>query len=239
MLFRSFAAPFKLLAKLFAGSHGEEFSNIGFEPGSARLLPPEREKLGKIVQALGKRPELKLLVPARYDAELDARALKRAALRFELGKRAGLDIEAEDPPGPLNIDDRRTRSAVRDLFAERFSRDELDKLRSEAEAKANAADGGKSQQAMSSLTRIGRMASGEPAVADTGEFYRALGGRLVNSQPLAADALAELARKRATVIGEALKAAGIDMARVALTTGDPLNNPDAKNVALELALSAR
>jgi hypothetical protein len=29
------------------------------------------------------------------------------------------------------------------------------------------------------------------------------------------------------------------MARVALTTGDPLNNPEAKNVALELALSAR
>ena len=33
--------------------------------------------------------------------------------------------------------------------------------------------------------------------------------------------------------------AGIDMARVALTTGDPLNNPEAKSVAMELALSAR
>lgn len=234
-----FAAPFKLLAALFSGVNHEEFSNIGFDPGSARLLPPEREKLNKIVQALAKRPELKLMVPARYDVELDARALKRAALRLELGKRAGLDIEVEDPPGPLNIDDRRTRSAVRELFAERFSRDELDKVRSEAEAKAHAADGGKSQQAMSSLERLGRFASGEPHVADTGDFYRALGGRLVNSQPLAADALADLARKRAAVIGEALKAAGIDMARVALTNGDPLNNPEAKNVALELALSAR
>ena len=31
----------------------------------------------------------------------------------------------------------------------------------------------------------------------------------------------------------------VDMARVALTTGDPLNNPEAKSVAMELALSAR
>ena len=93
-----FAAPFKLLAALFSGINHEEFSNIGFDPGSARLLPPEREKLGKIVQALAKRPELKLLVPARYDIELDARALKRAALRLELAKRAGLDIEAESCP---------------------------------------------------------------------------------------------------------------------------------------------
>ena len=234
-----FAAPFKLLAALFSGINHEEFSNISFDPGSARLLPPEREKLGKIVQALAKRPEVKLSVPARYDVELDARALKRAALRLELAKRAGLDIEAEDPPGPLSIDDRRTRTAVRDLFAERFSKDELDKLRAEAEAKAQAADGGKAQQAMSSLERLGRFASGEPHVADTSEFYRALGGRLVASQQIAADALTELARKRAAVIGEALRAAGIDMTRVALTTGDPLNNPEAKNVAMELALSAR
>ncbi len=234
-----FAAPFKLLAALFSGANQAEFSNITFDPGSARVLPPEREKLGRIVQALAKRPEVKLTVPARYDVELDARALKRGALRQELAKRAGLDITAEDPPGPLSIDDRRTRTAVRELFAERFSKDELDKLRAEAEAKAQAADGGKAQQAMSSLERIGRFASGEPRVADTGDFYRALGSRLVSSQPLPADALSELARKRAAAIGEALMAAGIDMARVALTTGDPLNNPDAKNIAMELALSAR
>ena len=239
MLSGIFLAPFKILARIFSGGQSDEFSNIVFDPGSARLLPPEREKLARIVQALAKRPELKLLVPARYDVELDARAMRRAALRLELGKRAGLDIEAEDPPGPLSIEDRRTRAAVREIFAERFSSAELDKLRAEIEAKSNAADGGKSQQAMSSIEKIGRFASGEPRVADTSEFYRTLGGRLVASQPLAPDALVELARRRAAAIGEALKTAGIDVARVTLTTGDPLNNPEAKNVAMELALSAR
>jgi hypothetical protein len=232
-------APFRLLGRLFSGGNNEEISKIGFDPGSARLLPPEREKLGRIVQALAKRPELKLTVPARYDAELDARALRRAALRRELGKRARLDIEDEDPPGPLNMDDRRTRTAVRELFAERFSSTELDKARSEAEAKASTTDGGKSQQTLGVMERLGRFASGEPRVADTGEFYRGLGGRLVASQPLEADALNELARKRAAAIGDALKAAGIDGTRVSLTTADPLNNPAAKSVALELALSGR
>ena len=232
-------APFKILARLFSGGQGDEFSNIVFEPGSARLLPPEREKLARIVQALAKRPELRLQVPARYDVELDARALRRAALRLELGKRAGFDLEAEDPPGPLSIDDRRTRTAVRELFAERFSGAELDKLRADIEAKAGAADGGKALQAMSSLDKIARYASGEPRVPDTGEFYRTLGARLAAAQPLPPDALAELAQRRAAAIGSALKAAGVDAARVALTGGDPLNNPEGKNVALELALSAR
>ena len=162
-------APFRLLARLFSGGSGEEAGQIAFDPGSARLLPPEREKIARIVQMLGKRPELKLQVPARYDSELDARALKRAELRRELGKRARLDIEDEDPPGPLNVDDRRTRAAMRELFAERFGGAELDKLSSEAEAKdkARAADSGKPQQSIGVIERLGRFTSGEPQVADT------------------------------------------------------------------------
>lgn len=232
-------APFKLLARLFSGGDNDDFSKISFDPGSARLLPPEREQLSRIAQALIKRPELKLTVPGRYDAELDARALRRAALRRELAKRAGLEIEEEDPPGPLNIDDARTRTAVRELFAERLSSAELDKLRRDAEAKARAADGEKSQEAIDLMLKLGRFASGEPRVMDTSEFYRALGGRLLTAQPLAADALSELARKRAAAIGDALKAGGIAAARVTLTTASPLDNPEAKTVALELALSAR
>jgi hypothetical protein len=238
------AAPFKLLARLFSGGQNDEISQIAFDAGSARLLPPEREKIARILQALGKRPELKLQVPARYDVGLDARALRRAELRRELGKRANLDLQDEDPPGPLNFEDQRIRTAVRELFVVRFSSAELDKLRAEAEAKAksagaaNAGDAGK-QASLGIGDRLRRFTSGEPQVADTGEFYRVLGSRLLAAQPLAADALNELARKRATAIAEAFKAAGIDAARVAVTTGDPLDKPDAKLVTLELALTAR
>ena len=233
-------APFKLIGSLFGGGQGEEISQIGFDPGSARLLPPEREKLARIVQALGKRPELKLQIPGRYDAELDTRALRRAGLRRDLARGAGLDIQEEDPPGPVNLDDTRTRSAARSLFAERFSAAELDKIRAEFETKAK--DGGADaarQNTVSVTDRMRRFASGEPQVTDTADFYRALSSRLTAAQPLAADALGELARKRATAIAEALKGAGIDAARLTLTTGEPLKKADGKSVSLELALSAR
>ena len=233
-------APFKLIGSLFGGGQGEEISQIAFDPGSARLLPPEREKLSRIVQALGKRPELKLQVPARYDIELDTRALRRAGLRRDLGRSAGLDMQEEDPPGPVNLDDARTRSAARSLFAERFSSAELDKIRAEFEAKAKdgGADAAK-QSAVSVTDRMRRLTSGEPQVTDTADFYRALSRRLTAEQPLAADALNDLARKRATTIADALKSAGIDGARVTLTTGEPLKNANGKAVSIELVLSAR
>ncbi len=234
-------APFRLLGRLFSRDHGEEAGQIAFEPGSSRLLPPEREKIAHIVQALGKRPELKLQVPARYDSELDARALKRAALRRELGKRANLDIADEDPPGPLNFEDRRIRAAMRDLFAERFGSSELDKLRSEAEAKDKSRVGadGKAPAALSLMDKLGRLTSGEPHVADTGDFYRALGGRLVAAQALPPETLGELAHKRAQAIADGLQAAGVDAARVVQSTADPVSKPDAKVVTLDLGLSAK
>ena len=154
-------APFRLIARLFGGGNGDEVSQIGFEPGSARLLPPEREKLVRLKQGLDKRPELKLQVPGRYDTDVDARALKRAALRRELGKRGGLDLAEEDPPGPINIEDRRIRTVVREVFAERFSTTELDRLRAEAEAKEKARPAAE-QQKLGLIDRFGRFASGEP-----------------------------------------------------------------------------
>jgi hypothetical protein len=129
---------------------------------------------------------------------------------------------------------------MRELFAERFTGAELDKLKREAEAKekTRAAESGK-PQSIGVMERLGRFTSGEPQVADTGEFYRTLGARLLASQPLPDDALPELARKRAAAIGDAVKSAGVDAARIALTTAAPLGKADAKSVVIELALSAK
>ncbi len=231
-------APFRALARVFGGS-GEELGTISFEPGSSRLLPPEREKIGRIVQALAKRPELKLVIPGRYDAEADALALKRAALRREIGKRAGFNVTEEDPPGPISLEDRPTRDALRALFAERFSETELDRLKAEAEAKAReaGAESGKAQQ-LSVLDRLRNFARGEPQVADAREFYRTLARRLIDAQPIAGDALSGLAQKRAATIAAALQAAGADPARVAQSDAGPTSKTGAKEVALQLSLTA-
>ncbi|MBI4290069.1 MAG: DUF748 domain-containing protein [Betaproteobacteria bacterium] len=229
------AAPFRALAHLFGGASEDNAGMIAFDPGRSRLLPPEREKLGRIAQGLSKRPEVKLLIPARYDAEADARAMKRAALGREIGRRAGFAVAEDEEPGPLNLQDKPTRAALRALFAERFSRAELDKLRGQAEEKARAAG----QPPPSVADRVRNLMSGEPQIVDAREFYQTLLRRLREEQPLASDALAELARQRGLAIETALKAAGADASRIAQTTAEPTSEPEAKQIKLQLSLTAR
>ena len=231
------SAPFRALAHLFGGD-AEEVGKIAFDPGSSRLLPPEREKLGHVLEALAKRPEVKLVIPGQYDAEADARALKRSALAREIGKRAGFAMADDQDPGPLSIEDRPTRAALRALFAERVSQAELDKFKTQAEAKERetAAAGG---QKLSLLDKVKTLAAGEPQVADPREFYFTLIRRLRDSQPLPANALADLAQKRAAAIEGALGAAGAEPARVTTSTAAPVSNAEAKQVSVQLGFAAR
>jgi uncharacterized protein involved in outer membrane biogenesis len=227
------AAPFRALAHLFGGGAGEDLGAIAFDPGKARLLPPEREKLVRVVGALAKHPELKLLIPAHYDAEADARAMKRAALNRDIGRRAGFAVAEEDEPGPVNIEDRPTRRALRAIFAERFSKAELDRLRTEAEAKARAAG----EAAPSVTARLRNFASGAPQLVDTREFHQTLLRRLREAQTLPANALVELAQQRALAIETALKAAGADASRIARTIAEPSSDAEAKQVTSRLTLA--
>lgn len=229
------AAPFRALAHLFGGGAEGEGGVIAFDPGKSRLLPPEREKLGHIVQVLAKRPELKLLIPAHFDTEADARGMRRIALEREIGRRAGFALAEDHGPGPVNVEDRPTRAALRALFVERFSRAELDKLRADAEAKARAAG----QPAPSVTEKVRNFASGEPQVVNAGEFYQTLLRRVRDAQPLPPNALAELAQQRALAIEVALQAAGADASRMARTIAEPTADAEAKQVTVHLSLAAR
>ena len=175
-------------------------------PGAAGCCLPSGKRRG-VSSRYSRGPELKLVIPARYDAETDARALKRAALGRDIGRRAGFAVEDTEDPGPVNVEDRPTRAALRALFGERFSAAELDKLKTEAEAKARAAGA-----ASPSVTdRVRNFATGEPQVADAREFYQTLLRRLRDTQPLLPDALAELARSSVPIEG-ALRAAVVTRA---------------------------
>jgi nucleotide-binding universal stress UspA family protein len=227
-------APFRALGRLFGGN-SEQLAVIAFEPGDSRLLPPEREKFPRIAEGLAKRPELKLVVPARYDAQADPRALKREALRRELAQRAGFDVGADDPAGPVSLEDRRTRRALRELYAQRFGDAELGRAKEDAEREAGAG-GGKAPD-ITVGDRIRNFASGEPQVADPGSFYRGLYRRLADAQPIAEGALVELAQKRAAAVTAGLQAAGIPAERVTQSSAEPSSSADAKQVTLQLTLA--
>lgn len=241
VLTRIVTAPFRALGALFGGD-GAKLESIDFDPGSARLLPPEREKLRQVVQVLTKRAQLKLAVPGQYSESADAPVLRDRALRAEILRRAGLKIVADEEPGPLDLQDRAQRLALRETFSARQGAPALEQLRAESERAAAtpaAAGSAPAKREQAPLWRRAlNVAQGEPNLTDPAAFYRAIATRLAASQPIGADALVALATERSNTIASALKEAGIDSARIAQP---PVEKTEAtgKVVPLKLGLASR
>jgi hypothetical protein len=75
-------APFALLGHLFGG--GEQMNYIDFQPGSAVLEQPERDKLQALVKALKEKEKLELDVPITYAPDVDRPGLATAHLNQQL-----------------------------------------------------------------------------------------------------------------------------------------------------------
>ncbi|HTH76059.1 MAG TPA: DUF748 domain-containing protein [Trinickia sp.] len=80
---RAVTAPFSLLANaLGGGAHGsasvEQLQYIAFAPGSAALTDTSREKLDTLAKLLSEKPEVKLELSGRADANIDTQGLKLA-----------------------------------------------------------------------------------------------------------------------------------------------------------------
>ena len=238
-------APFRALGSLF-GISGEKLEAIDFDPGSDRLLPPEREKLKLVAQVLSKRAQLKLSVPGQYSEAADGAELKARAVRVEIAKRAGIKLEAGEEPGPLDLRARAVRSALRDLYAERFGVAELDKQKKAAEGVAPvgepaAADlkTGVVQEKLPIWQRVGKLVQGEPQVADASAFYHKLQERLNQNQPLEPETLIRLGAQRTSAILATLKETGVEPARALAAAPEKVNSDVGKPVSLKLALAAK
>ena len=226
-------APFRALGALF-GVSGDKLETLEFDAGSAKLLPPEREKIRQVAAVLAKRPRLALSVPGPYDEAADGAALRVRAVRLELARRAGIKVGEGEEPGPPDLQDNAVRSALRALLVERSGAAEWDKRKAAAEQAAAA-----SGATISVLQRARRLTRGEPQVADLAPMYRGIYDRMVEIQPLAPDALQSLARKRSEVVIDALKSAGVEAARLASPTAVRAENAPGRPVPLKLGLSSR
>ncbi|WP_427915515.1 DUF748 domain-containing protein [Ramlibacter sp. MMS24-I3-19] len=217
VLARVATAPFRALAGLFGGGSGEKLEVIDFDPGSDRVLPPEREKLQQVAQVLARRAQLRLVVPAQFSEAADGAALRRRAVREEIVRRAGLKLDAGEAPGPLDMGDRHVRAAVRDLYTRRFgeaaweqAKVAAERSRPPGEASGAAAASSASGAGAAPLRelpvwrRITNAVQGEPQVADGVGFYRGLVRKLEQEAPLDKDALARLGTQRAQGVAAAL-----------------------------------
>jgi len=134
------------------------------------------------------------------------------------------------------------RSAMRDLYAERFGKDALEQQKKAAEAagaKPAAADAAATQQKLALWQRLGKLVQGEPQVADASAFYRGLQDKLEQTQPLPADALPQLGQQRAAAILAALKEEGVNPASTQAAGAEKISAEAGQPVALKLGLSSK
>ena len=113
MLVKIVASPFALLGKL-VGSEPDELDHIDFMAGRADLTPPEQERIAKLVQALGLRPELLLELGGVIDREADGLALRTARLDTLIAER----IEATAAANAADMYAEQRAKAVEAIYRE-------------------------------------------------------------------------------------------------------------------------
>lgn len=189
-------APFRALGSLFGSGAPPE--NIAFDAGSARLLPPEREKLVRVAKTMQQRPQLKVMVQGSFDAAQDGRALREAAVRATLAERLELKPAPGDVPAPIPFDNAKVQRALEALLTERAGAEAVNQHAAAFEKQA----GRKPDRVNPMFAVIGR------GSADR-QFYESVFQRLVELQPLAPAALQDLARRRSETIVKELAAGGL------------------------------
>lgn len=210
-------SPIRFLGGLL-GKENEGIEAVAFDPGTAILSPPEREKLQKLSTALKIRPNLSLSVQGRYSPTVDGDAMKSLSLRRTLAELLGTKLEPGEDPGPLDVSDPRLQPLLEKLFSEKFGKEQLNELKSTLSVAASplsTAKGGPGQE--------------------TERLTRALFEKLLIRENLSDLELQQLAEARAkAIVSEILRAGGIPAQRLSVKAPEVLDEKEPITAKLEL-----
>jgi uncharacterized protein involved in outer membrane biogenesis len=224
---RVVTSPFRALAGLF-GSDAESLQTIVFEPGSDAVQPPERQKLQRVAEVLGKRTRLKLTVHGGYEAKVDGEALRSLRVRQDLAQRLGVTVKPGEDPGPVAFDQAKPQRALEALLTERGGAKAVEEFQTGYEKST----GKKAQRANPMLAVVGR---GSPDRA----FYEALFRRLVEIAPLTDAEMTSLGQRRGEATARVLKErAGTAAARVEVGDTEAARRAEPNGVPTRLELGA-
>lgn len=126
-------SPFQFLGSLLGGD-AKDLNIVEFQPGSARIMPAEAEKLTSLDTALESRPALALTITGRYAPGRDTTALARVKLREQVA------ASSEQPPGPINTSDPDIQDILDDLGDERIDPETRKQLQNDRKEQASAED---------------------------------------------------------------------------------------------------
>jgi hypothetical protein len=220
-------SPFRALGGLF-GTDAEGLQSIAFEAGSDIVLPPEREKLKRVAEVLGKRPRLKLTVHGGYETKADGEALRSLHVREDLARRLGVKLKPGEDPGPVAFDQAKTQRALEALLNARAGTNGVDDFQTGYEK----AKGKKAERANPLLSIVGRGSSDR-------DFYQALFRRLVETAPLSDSEVTALGQRRGEAATRVLKeSAGSSAARVETGDTEAAASAERSSVPTRLELGA-
>lgn len=218
-------APFRALGGLFGGN-GEQMDVISFEPGSDRLLPPELKKLKAVIEALEKRPQLKLVVHGRFDPKIDGEALRTESVKRSLAEQMGVKPSQDEKQGPVAFNTAKTQKALERLLKNRSGENAVAEYKRQYEKET----GRKAKRVKPYLALFGWESS------DT-VFYQAIFKELVRLEPLMDNDLKDLAQRRAEAIVKELKATGgLGSERVTAGSASPVEKASNETIDTNLTL---
>jgi hypothetical protein len=235
-------APFRALGALFGGG-GEKIETIAFEAGARQLTPPEREKVAKLAEAMGKRPGLILSVGGVH-ADADRVALQDVQLRRAVLTQAGQRVPERGDPGPVSTQQPKIREALETLYKERIGAAELaamkEGFRSANPGQLEESMTGKVMSRLSGLLREKKtLSEGEVAELKGTDFYSVLFERLRAKENIPDERLQALAQARGEGVVEILKSAGVAAERVQLLAPEkfkPEGESAGKDIPLRMSL---
>jgi uncharacterized protein involved in outer membrane biogenesis len=245
IIVKAVTAPFRALGSLL-GEGAENFDAVEFDPGKAELLPPEKEKLKKMADALQKKPQLRLVIHGQYSPEIDGQELKQLNVSRAVATRMGVRPQPDEEPEPLDLGDSKVRDALEKLFAERFGPKALDELergvkQGEIKPRATQEEAGAAKKAKKkrkgfarlwNSTKLYKIVPGAMSPEQSDVLAGEMFARLVESDPNPDEALSKLAGNRAQAIMAELQSANA-------VPPDRLQIADVQPVADEAGVSAK
>jgi outer membrane protein OmpA-like peptidoglycan-associated protein len=222
-------SPFRALGGLFGGEgEAERLQTIAFEPGSDVVRPPEREKLQRVADMLGKKPQLTLTVHGGYEANVDGEALRSLRVRREVAQRLGVKVKPDEDPGPVAFDQAKTQRTLEALLTERAGPKAIE----EFEASYQKSTGKKAQRVNPVLAFVGRGSE------DRG-FYEAVFRRLVETASLSDAEITALGQRRGEATARVLKErSGAAATRVQVGQPEAVDRAERSAVPSRLELGA-
>lgn len=236
-------APFKALGSLFGGN-AEKMEAIGFDIGSARLLPPEREKLKQLAGALAKRPGLALTAKGAYNPEADRIFLREDQLRRAVAAQMGVKLGPEADPPPIASTNPKVGQALEALYGARLGKPALEQLMS-FHQRANPVKKEGAGKLFSKFTGIFK-AKEAPVPAEEMEalkgadLHEVMYRRLLAKESVPDATLLRLAERRAQIIIDELAGTGgVARERLSVAAPEKFTGGETVNVKLSLGVAKK